>query len=141
MAAAKAGDTVRVHYTGRLEDGEVFDSSQGRQPIEFQLGSGQVIAGFESAVTGMEPGQSRTVTIPANEAYGPHRDENVVSVPRTQFPDDIEPSVGQQLQMSQGGQVYRVTVTDVGDETVSLDANHPLAGRDLTFELELVEIV
>lgn len=139
--AAKPGDTVRVHYTGKLDDGQVFDSSDGRQPLEFQLGSGQVIAGFEQAVTGMEPGESRSITIPSDQAYGPHREENIVSVPRQQFPDDIEPAVGQQLQMSQGGQVHRVTVTDVGEENISLDANHPLAGKDLTFDLKLVEIV
>lgn len=141
MAAAKAGDTVRVHYTGRLDDGDVFDSSEGRDPLEFQLGSGQVISGFDDAVAGMEPGETRRVTIPADQAYGPHRKENVVSVPRDQFPENITPAVGQQLQMSQGGQVYRVTVAEVGEEAVSLDANHPLAGKDLTFDLELVEIV
>lgn len=141
MAAAKSGDTVRVHYTGTLDDGQVFDSSRGREPIEFTVGSGQVIPGFESAIVGMEPGQERRITVPAQEAYGPHRPENVVMVGRDQFPDEISPEVGQQLQMSQGGQNFRVTVTRVSDEGVQLDANHPLAGQNLTFDLELVEIV
>lgn len=141
MAEAKAGDKVRVHYTGTLDDGQVFDSSRGRDPIEFELGSGQVIAGFNEAVTGMEPGESRRVTIPSAQAYGPHVPENVVTVERKQLPEDIEPQVGQQLQMSQGEQNFRVTVTRVTEEAVELDANHPLAGRDLTFDLELVEIV
>jgi peptidylprolyl isomerase len=141
MAEAKSGDKVRVHYTGTLDDGQVFDSSRGRDPIEFELGSGQVIPGFEQAITGMEPGQERRVTIEAEKAYGPHREENVVTVGRDQFPDEIAPEVGQQLQMNQGGQAFRVTVTEVSEEGVQLDANHPLAGRDLTFDLELVAIV
>jgi peptidylprolyl isomerase len=141
MAAARTGDTVRVHYTGRLEDGEVFDSSRGRDPLEFTLGGGQVIAGFDDAVTGMEPGDEKTVTIPAAQAYGPRREEMTGEVPRAQFPPNIAPRVGQQLQMQQGGQSFVVTVREVTDEAVLLDANHPLAGKDLTFELELVEVV
>lgn len=139
--AAKSGDKVRVHYTGTLEDGQVFDSSRGREPIEFEVGSGEVIPGFDDAVTGLEAGQSRSVTIPAERAYGPHRAENVLTVERTQLPEDIVPEVGQQLQMSQGEQSFHVTIADVTEEAVVLDGNHPLAGRDLTFELELVEIV
>jgi len=141
MAEAKSGDTVRVHYTGTLGGGRVFDSSQGRDPLEFTLGAGQVIPGFDEAVTGMEPGQEKSVTIPVDEAYGQRRPELVGTVPRQQFPPEIEPAVGQQLQMSQGGQVFVVTVTGVTDGEVTLDANHPLAGEDLTFQLELVEIV
>lgn len=141
MAQAQTGDTVRVHYTGRLGEGEVFDSSEGRDPLEFTVGGGQVIAGFDQAVTGMAPGDEKTVVIPAEQAYGPRRDEMTGEVPRAQFPPDIEPQVGQQLQMKQAGQDFVVTVTEVSDETVRLDANHPLAGKDLTFELELVEIV
>lgn len=140
MEQAKAGDTVRVHYTGRLDDGSVFDSSRGREPLEFTLGGGQVIAGFDDAVTGMAPGQEKTVTIPSEQAYGPRRDEMRVQVERSQFPSDIEPQVGQRLQMSQGGQVAVVTITEVSDDQVTLDANHPLAGQDLTFDLELVSI-
>ncbi|HEX2191153.1 MAG TPA: peptidylprolyl isomerase [Longimicrobiaceae bacterium] len=141
MAQAKSGDTVRVHYTGRLEDGTVFDSSRGREPLEFTLGGRQVIPGFEDAVDGLSPGDERTVTIPTDQAYGPRRDEMTLTVGRDQFPDEVHPEVGQQLQMSQGGQVAVVTVVDVSDREVKLDANHPLAGRDLTFDVQLVEIV
>ncbi|HEX7243101.1 MAG TPA: peptidylprolyl isomerase [Longimicrobiaceae bacterium] len=141
MAQARSGDTVRVHYTGRLDDGSTFDSSQGREPLEFTLGEGQVIPGFEDGVEGMSPGEEKTVTIPADQAYGARRDEMMLVVDRAQFPDHIRPEVGQQLQMSQDGQVAVVTIVDVDDESVTLDANHPLAGEDLTFDLRLVEIV
>ncbi|HSJ08634.1 MAG TPA: peptidylprolyl isomerase [Longimicrobiales bacterium] len=137
---AKQGDTVQVHYTGTLDDGRVFDSSEGRDPLEFTLGSGQVIKGFDAAVEGMSPGDSRLVTIPAEEAYGARRDDLVAVVERSQFPDDMDPEVGQQLQVSQDGQTYVVTVTDVDVESVTLDANHPLAGQNLTFELQLVSM-
>lgn len=141
MAQATPGDTVRIHYTGRLDDGSVFDSSEGREPLEFTLGSGQVIPGFDQAVTGMEPGQERTITIPADEAYGELREDLLIAVPRTQFPPDIQPELGQQLQMQQpDGQAFVVTVHALGLETVTLNANHPLAGEDLTFDLKLVEI-
>lgn len=141
MAEAKSGDTVRVHYTGTLGDGSEFDSSRGREPLEFTVGSGQVIPGFDQAVTGMRPGDEKEVTIPSAEAYGEHRPEMMATVPREQFPAELEPAVGQQLQVSQDGQTFVVTVVDVGDGEVTLDANHPLAGEDLTFRLELVEIV
>lgn len=141
MAQAKSGDTVRVHYTGRLDDGSVFDSSEGREPLEFVLGAQQVIPGFEEAVDGLSPGEGRTVDIPADRAYGPRREEMVLTVGLDQFPDEIRPEVGQQLQMSQDGQVAIVTVTGVSDREVTLDANHPLAGKDLTFDVKLVEIV
>jgi peptidylprolyl isomerase len=141
MQAARSGDTVRVHYTGRLDDGSVFDSSEGRDPLEFRLGGGEVIPGFEDAVTGMAPGDERTVTIPAAEAYGPRRDELVLVVSKTELPDELQQAeVGQQLQMSQEGQSFVVTISDVTDSDVVLDANHPLAGEDLTFELQLVDI-
>lgn len=141
MAEARSGDTVRVHYTGRLADGSVFDSSEGRDPIQFTLGQGQVVPGFERAVTGMQPGEERTVTIPAEDAYGPRRDDLVFSVGRDQFPVNVEPEVGQQLQVQQqGGQTGIVRVAEVSDEAVALDANHPLAGQDLIFDLELVEV-
>lgn len=132
---------MRVHYTGRLNDGEIFDSSSGREPLEFTLGEGQVIPGFEEAIEGMAPGEEKTVTIPAEEAYGQRRDEMTLVVERSQLPEEITPEVGQQLQMSQGEQVFLVRIADVADETVTLDANHPLAGEDLTFDLKLVEIV
>lgn len=140
MQQAKQGDTVRVHYTGRLGDGSEFDSSRGREPLEFEVGGGQVIAGFDEAVGGMSVGESKTVTIPAAEAYGARREEMVLTVGRDQFPPDLDPEVGQQLQMAQGNQVAIVTVTDVAEDAVTLDANHPLAGQDLTFDLELVSI-
>ena len=140
MAQAQSGDTVRIHYTGTLADGSVFDSSRGRAPLEFTLGSGQVIAGFDDAVTGMAVGEAQTVTIPAAQAYGPRRPELVRELPRAQFPAQIEPAVGQQLQVSGGTHPMVVTVRAVSDRAVLLDANHPLAGEDLTFALELVEI-
>lgn len=142
MPQAKSGDKVRVHYTGRLDEGTQFDSSSGADPLEFELGAGQVIPGFEDAVTGMNPGDKVTVTIPADEAYGPHRDEMVLEAPRTEIPDELDPQVGQQLQLQHpSGQAIPVVVTEVTDETITLDGNHPLAGQDLTFDLELVEIV
>lgn len=140
MPHAKHGDTVRVHYTGTLPDGSVFDSSSGRDPIEFTLGTGQVIPGFDQAVTGMEVGQEKSVTIPAADAYGPRRDELVLQVDRGQFPPNVDPQVGQQFQLGEGDHMFVVTVKDVAEQNVVLDANHPLAGEDLTFALELVEI-
>ena len=141
MALAKSGDTVRIHYTGTLTDGSQFDSSTGREPLEFTLGDGMVIPGFDTAVDGMSIGESKTFEIPADQAYGERRDEMVMTVSRDEFPDHIEPEAGQQLQMQQGEQVFVVTVTDVSDDAIVLDANHPLAGEDLTFTVELVEIV
>ena len=140
MAEAKAGDTVRIHYVGTLGDGSVFDSSRGRAPLEFTLSGGQVIPGFDAAVAGMRVGDEQTVTIPADQAYGPHRRELLLEVPRGQFPPHITPEVGQQLQMGGGRQEMVVTVREVRDDRVVLDGNHPLAGEDLTFALELVSI-
>lgn len=138
MAAAQ-GDVVHIHYTGRLDDGTVFDSSEGREPLEFVLGSGQVIPGFDDAVTGMEVGESKTVTIPAHRAYGVKRDELILDFPRSELPAGIEPQVGQHLQMSTpDGQAFQVEVVGASPEGVVLDANHPLAGKDLTFDIELV---
>ena len=141
MSQAQSGNTVRVHYTGKLADGSVFDTSQGKQPLEFTIGQGQVIPGFEQAVSGMEPGQEQTVTIPADQAYGDRKAELVITVPREQFPADVDPEVGQRLQMSNGQQTAVVVVQEINDGTVTLDANHPLAGKDLTFDLQLVEVV
>ena len=140
MAQAQSGHKVRIHYVGRLEDGSVFDSSEGRSPLEFTLGENQVIPGFEDAVSGMEPGQETTVTIPSDRAYGQHKAELVFEVPREQFPDDVDPQIGQQLQMTNGNQTAVVTVAALADDSVRLDANHPLAGKDLTFDISLVEI-
>ncbi|HEX2203970.1 MAG TPA: peptidylprolyl isomerase [Longimicrobium sp.] len=137
---AKAGDTVRVHYKGTLADGQVFDSSEGLEPLEFTLGTGQVIAGFDEAVTGMRIGEEKEVTIPSGEAYGDPREELILRVGRDSFPEGVEPEVGQQFQVSQEGQPFVVTVIDVADDAITLDANHPLAGEDLTFALQLVEI-
>ncbi len=140
MAVATDGNTVRIHYTGRLDDGTVFDSSEGRDPLEFVLGAGQVIPGFDQAVTGMEAGEEKTVTIPAGEAYGPRRDELVINLGRAEIPEGLDPKVGQRLQMStQNGQTFQVTVAEATDSNVVLDANHPLAGKDLTFDIHLVE--
>ena len=137
---AKRGDTVRVHYTGTLKDGTQFDSSRGREPLEFTLGEGRVIAGFDAAVTGMEVGESRTVTISASDAYGDRNDHMLLRVPRAQVPPNVEPRVGQQLQVGRGNEAVNVVVREVTPEHVVLDANHPLAGEDLTFALELVSV-
>ncbi len=139
--AAAQGDTVKVHYTGTLDDGTVFDSSRQRGPLEFTLGEGQILPKFEQAVTGLEPGQSAQTKIPAAEAYGERQEDRVVEFPREKLPEGMEPQVGQKLQMQgEGGQTTVVTVTDTSAEKIILDANHPLAGQDLSFEIELVEI-
>lgn len=141
MQQVKAGDTVKVHYHGRLTDGTTFDSSEGRDPLEFQVGSGQVIKGFDEGVTGMEVGQKKTIQIPVEEAYGPKNEEMVVNFPKANFPEDLNPEVGMQLNMTNGsGQVIPVVIVEVGEEEVILDANHPLAGQDLIFDIELVSI-
>jgi peptidylprolyl isomerase len=142
MVQAKSGDTVKIHYTGKLNDGTVFDSSVNREPLEFTLARGQVIPGFEQAVLGMTPGESKTQTIPMTQAYGPYREEMVIQVNREQLPPDLAPEVGQQLQVQQpDGQAVPVFITEVTDSQVTLDANHPLAGEDLIFDIQLVEIV
>lgn len=142
MSEAKTGDTVRIHYTGTLADGEKFDSSAGRDPLEFTLGAGQVIPGFDKAVTGMAVGDAQTVTIPAEDAYGPSDPNGRQTFPREKIPGDIPLDIGTQLQLSgPQGQPIMVRVAEVSDDEVVLDANHPLAGQDLTFEIKLVEIV
>jgi peptidylprolyl isomerase len=141
MVQAKPGDTVKIHYTGKLDDGTVFDSSVNREPLEFTLSGGQVIPGFDEAVLGMSPGESKTQKIPMDQAYGPHREEMVLEISRQQIPPELEPEVGQQLQVQQeNGQTIPVFVTEVTESNVTLDANHPLAGEDLTFDIQLVEI-
>ena len=142
MAQAKYGDTVKVHYTGKLEDGTVFDSSIKRDPLQFKIGEGQVISGFEQALVGMNPGESKTTKVPADKAYGSHHKEMVMTVDRDKFPANIKPEVGQQYQIpKEGDRKTVVTVTDVSESSVTLDANHPLAGKDLTFDIQLVEIL
>ncbi len=142
MATAKNGDTVRVHYTGKLLDGTIFDSSEGSDPLEFILGQQQVIAGFDRAVLGMIIGAKTTVTIPVADAYGPRKPGLVLDVDRSEFPPDIEPRIGLNLRMEQSdGSTVNVAITNVADNMVTLDANHPLAGEDLVFDIELVEII
>jgi len=142
MVQAKSGDTVRVHYTDTLNNGQVFDSSKSRAPLEFVLGSGMVIPGFDAAVTGLEPGETVTTTIPTDEAYGPYQEDMVADIERQNIPADFDLEVGQRLQMQvPSGEAMAVTVTDMKGDIVTLDGNHPLAGQDLTFELELVSIV
>ncbi len=138
---ANDGNTVKVHYTGTLEDGTTFDTSIGREPLEFTLGEGQLIPGFEEAVKGMQVGQSKTVTIPSEGAYGSHLDDMVLVIEREQLPENLDPEVGQQLQrQGTDGRTTVVIITEVSETTITVDANHPLAGKDLTFEIELVEI-
>lgn len=137
---AKSGDLVRVHYKGTLTDGTVFDSSEGREPLEFTLGQGMVIPGFEAAVTGLEVGGSVTKTIPAVEAYGPVREEMLVKIPKDQFPDDMPIELGQELQLQGPGGVLVAQIVEIDEEGVVLDANHPLAGEDLTFSITLDSI-
>jgi FKBP-type peptidyl-prolyl cis-trans isomerase 2 len=142
MARAKQGDTVRIHYTGTLNDGTVFDSSQGRDPLEFTLGQGKVIPGFEQAVVGMDLGESRTANIPVARAYGPRDEKLVMQVDRQQVPDDVELEVDDQIQLRRrDGGMAVATVTAITESAVTLDGNHPLAGKDLTFDIELVEIL
>jgi len=142
QGGVQEGDTVKVHYTGKLEDGTVFDSSEGRDPLQFTVGAGQVILGFDEAVIGMELGESKTVKIPADKAYGPHHKELVGVIDRSKFPADMELEIGQQLTMrNTSGELVTATVTDVSETSVAVDANHHLAGKDLTFEIELVEII
>ncbi len=141
VVLTKTGDTVKVHYTGTLEDGTVFDTSVEREPLEFTLGQGQLIPGFEQGVIGMKVGESKTINIPADQAYGPHHDDLIQVIERSQLSEDLEPKVGQQLQMrGPDGRTIIVTITDVSETTITIDTNHPLAGQNLTFEIELVEI-
>lgn len=142
MAQVKSGDKVKVHYHGKLTSGETFDSSAGREPLEFEVGSGMVIKGFDDGVTGMSVGDKKTINIPYNEAYGPRNPEMVIDMPKERFPQDMELELGMPLMMSDGGgQQFQVTIVEIKDASVMLDANHPLAGQDLVFDLELVEIV
>jgi peptidylprolyl isomerase len=142
MTQVKAGDTVRIHYTGTLDDGTQFDSSAGRDPLEFAVGSGQVIPGFDKAVDGMAVGESKSVKIDPEDAYGERHEQLVQEVPKSSLPEDIDPEVGMRLQASTpNGQVMQLVVTEVREEAITVDGNHPLAGKALNFDIELVEIV
>jgi peptidylprolyl isomerase len=141
MVQAKLGDTVKVHYTGKLDNGMIFDSSVERDPLQFSLGEGSVIVGFEEAVVGMSPGEAKTVSLSPDQAYGPYYQEMVIVVDREQIPSELGVQIGQQLQISQqNGQVIPVIVREISDSDVTLDANHPLAGQELIFDIKLVEI-
>jgi FKBP-type peptidyl-prolyl cis-trans isomerase 2 len=142
MSAAQIGDTVLIHYTGKLDDGSVFDTSHQRGPLRVSLGETRLIPGFQKAVLGMQPGESKTATVPAAEAYGDHKAEMVLEVERANLPPEVTPKVGLDLQLqTQTGQPVPAKIVDVSDKAVTIDANHPLAGRALTFDIELVKIV
>ena len=141
MAEAMEGNTVRVHYTGKLDDGTVFDSSAGGDPLEFTIGQGQMIPGFERGVVGMELGETRTVIVAADQAYGVHRPDGVFEIDRSEIPTTIPLEVGMQLQATgPGGRPVSMTVAALSEDKITMDANHPLAGKDLTFEIELVGV-
>jgi peptidylprolyl isomerase len=141
MTAAKSGDKVQIHYTGKLDDGTVFDTSRERGPLEFTLGTGQVIPGFEEAVAGMVVGDTKTTRIEAQDAYGPRREELLKVVPRDELPDGLEPKLGDRYNLQgEQGETIQVKVSEMSKESITLDANHPLAGEALTFELELMGI-
>jgi peptidylprolyl isomerase len=138
----KKGDTIQVHYTGKFEDGKEFDSSLSRQPLQFEVGAGRVIKGFEDAVVGLQAGEKKTVTIPAEDAYGSYDENLLIEIPKKNVPEGVTPEVGMRLQLvNQQGQAAHVVVTEIVDETVRLDANHPLAGKTLVFDLEVLEIL
>lgn len=141
MSQVKENDTVKVHYTGKISNGQIFDSSLEREPIEFTLGQGQLIPGFENGVLNMKVNEKKTVEIPHTEAYGEVKEELFHEVPKTNLPDELKPEVGMGLiSKAPDGSERQLIVTEVKDETIVVDANHPLAGKDLTFELELIEI-
>ena len=140
MKATK-GSTVKVHYAGRLTSGELFDSSEGREPLEFEVGAGMMIKGFDDAVVGMSAGDKKTITIPPHEGYGESNPEMIIDFPRDRFPEEMVPEAGMQLNMSNGsGQNFPVTIMEVKEDSVTLDANHFLAGKDLIFDIEIMEV-
>jgi peptidylprolyl isomerase len=138
---AREGDTVRVHYTGKLDDGTVFDSSAGGEPLQVRIGEGTVIRGLEEALEGMSPGEARVVTVPAEKAYGPHKESMVIELSPGQLSPGLKPEMGDILEIKlHSGKTAHFVVTEVTSSKVTLDANHPLAGRDLTFEIEVLEV-
>lgn len=142
MQAVKKGDTVKVHYHGKMTNGETFDTSEGREPLEFKVGTGMVIAGFDNGVLEMQKGEKKTIEIPVKDAYGPRDEKLIIEFPKENLPPDMKPEEGMQLQLTnQDGQAFPVVVKSIGEESIQLDANHPLAGEDLIFDIELVEIV
>jgi peptidylprolyl isomerase len=142
MAEAKQGDTVKVHYTVRLEDGTILGSTPNHKPLQFAIGGGEILPGFEQAIVGMNPGESKTVQVPADEAFGPHQEEMIVVVGRNRLPADLKPKAGESLLFRQeDGKTITVMVTDVSESSVTIDANHPLAGKDLTFDIQFIEIL
>ena len=142
MSEVKTGDTVQVHYTGKLETGEQFDSSRERDPLQFTLGNGELIPGFENAVIGMKVGDEKTVRIPSNEAYGPYVEEMKMVIDRAKMPEDLELKIGLNLTLRGSDErKLNVKIVDVAENTVTMDANHPLAGKDLLFDIELVKIL
>ncbi len=142
MSKAQDNNKVRVHYTGSLDDGTEFGSSQGEDPVEFTIGNDEIIPGVENAVKGMEEGEEKRVSIPPEEGYGERSDQAVMEVPKSDLPEDVEPEVGTELQgKTEDGNTVRLRVTEVKDESVTVDANHPLAGQNLNFDIKLVEIV
>ncbi len=141
MQLAKDGDKVKVHYHGKLRSGETFDSSENRDPLEFTVGAGQMIKGFDDGVKGMQVGDKKTVEIGADDAYGQKEDANLIEFPKDQFPPEMTPAVGHQLMLSNDqGQQFPVVIKEIKESSVLLDANHPLAGQDLIFDIEMVEI-
>lgn len=142
MQAVKKGDTVKVHYHGRMTNGQTFDSSEGREPLEFKVGAGMVIPGFDNGVLNMQAGEKKTIEIPVGDAYGPRDEKLIIDFPKENMPQDMNPEEGMQLQLTnQDGQAFPVVVKSVGEKSIQLDANHPLAGEDLIFDIELVAIV
>lgn len=141
MICAKYGDTVKIHYTGKCEDGTVFETSRDNEPLKFTIGKGHIISGLEEAIIGMRPGESKTIKVPSIRAHGPYNEDLIVVVERSEFPPNLRPKIGQKLDICQDdGNTILVTVTDVSADEVTLDINHPLAGKDLMFDLQLVEI-
>lgn len=141
MRQAKQGDTVKIHYTGKLEDETVFDSSVNREPLQFTIGAGKIIPGVEQGIIGMSPGESKTVKVSSDEAYGPHRPELVEEIERKKLPNYLKLKAGKMLQIQQpNGQTIRVLITNVTESKVTLDGNHPLAGKELIFDIQLLEI-